>query len=129
MGRLDDALDEAFGKKKPKMVENAVDRVPNLNPPPLPYVIDDVYKTIVEKGIPKIDMDLDFNSIANSSDFQRFIVFLAKKITPDLFKGVSTRVSATKMKQQFNTKRADYKLVMNELKEKLAVKRKKVDGN
>lgn len=69
------------------------------------------------------DMGLDFYAIANSSDFQRFIVFLAKKITPELFKGVSTRVTSSVMKEQFNDTRADYRLVMAELKEKLKERR------
>lgn len=90
-----------------KMLNIAIER---LHPPPE-----------VAKG----DMDLDFSAIANSSDFQRFIVFLAKKITPGLFKGVNTRVTGEVMKQQFNSKRGDYKLVMKELKEKLKERREK----
>ena len=97
---IDELLDEAFGVERPKMVEMAIKR---LNPPP------EV----------KTDMELNFNDIANSSDFQRFVVFLAKQITPGLFKGVSTRVTSVEMKRQFNDKRADYRLVMTELKEKL----------
>ena len=98
---LKKALDEAFGPEIPKIVEVSMDR---LRPPP---------------PVEKREMDLDFNSIANSSDFQRFIVFLAKKITPGLFSSVSTRATGSKMKQQFNDTRADYRLVMLELKEKL----------
>lgn len=62
---------------------------------------------------------IDFNSIAQSSDFQRFIIYLAKKITPDIFRGVSTRVSNVRMVEQFNEKKADYRLVVKELKEVL----------
>lgn len=90
--------------KREPIVKVALER---LNPPP----------------VEKRDMDLDFYSIANSSDFQRFIVFLAKKITPGLFSGVSTRATSIKMKQQFNNTRADYRLVMSELKEKLKERR------
>ncbi len=86
--------------KKEPIVKVALER---LSPPP----------------VVKSDMELDFYAIANSSDFQRFVVFLAKKITPGLFNGVSTRVTGSKMKQQFNDTRADYRLVMTELKEKL----------
>ena len=93
-------------EEKNKMLDIALER---LRPPP----------------VEKREMDLDFNSIANSSDFQRFIVFLAKKITPGLFNGVSTRATSTKMKQQFNETRADYRLVMTELKEKLKERREK----
>lgn len=65
------------------------------------------------------EMDLDFNAIARSSDFQRFIIFLAKKITPGIFKGVNTRKSNIVMISQFNQKKADYRAVMSELKEVL----------
>ena len=113
---LDDLLDDTFGIKKPKVVETAVKR---LSPPPV---------VIIAPKIVEEEMDLNFNKIANSSDFQRFIIYLAKQISPELFKGVSTRVSAPKMKQQFNQKRAEYKLVMTELKQKLEERRAKIDG-
>lgn len=93
-------------EEKNKMLDIAIER---LHPPP----------------VVKSDMELDFYAIANSSDFQRFIVFLAKKITPGLFSGVSTRATGSKMKQQFNDTRADYRLVMKELKEKLKERREK----
>ena len=98
-------------KKDVKIVKKSVKILENLHPPP------------EAKG----DMDMDFYAIANSSDFQRFIVFLAKKITPGLFSGVSTRATSTKMKQQFNDTRGDYRLVMVELKEKLKERKERVE--
>ena len=108
---------------------------PILHPPPEP-VHDGTPMTSDERGaeLPESIMSstlndapldaqnklsLDFNKIANSSDFQRFIIYLAKKIAPLSFKGVSTRVSEKVMTQQFNRKRAEYIECMKELKEVL----------
>lgn len=79
------------------------------------------------KPTPTKEAMLDFNKIANSSDFQRFVVYLMKQTVPGLFTKVSTRVPAEKMIKQFNSTRADYKLVMNELKEKLAKRKAKIE--
>ena len=50
-------------------------------------------------------MDIDFDAISRSSDFQRFIIFLAKKIAPDVFKGIRTRTTNVKMSTDFNTRK------------------------
>ena len=79
------------------------------------------------KGIPDINkeiplhedsINIDFEGIAKSSDFQRFIVYLVKKATP-FFKGVPTRKSNKVMVQKFNQKLVDFGNVINEFKTKV----------
>ena len=135
MGKLDDVLDEVFGKKKPKIVENSIKRIKvvdpgQLNPPPaiqyeevknadirdMPYT-----KALEKRGI-------DFSYLANNSSFQRAIMEFIKKFVPGM-EAIKPRASKEVMNQSFNQNASNYREVMKELKEKLAERRKKVDGS
>ena len=76
----------------------------------------------------KIDQaeGLDYDKIANSSDFQRICVMIAKMINPEFFKSVSIRVSQPVMKEQLDNKISEYREVVNELKIVLAKRKAKI---
>ena len=77
---LGDKLDEAFGIKKPKVVENAVARVEKI-------VIDRPEETKIEAVI-----DFNFGDLADTSDFKR-LIYLA--ITGKTWRGTNVRLDST----------------------------------
>lgn len=124
MSRFDNLLDEAFGKKKPKIVENAIER---LNPPPTNYhAVDAAVHAL--SPILTTPGGIDFSYLANNSSFQRGIMEFIKKFVPGM-EAINPRGSKEVMNKSFNKNAANYKLVMSELKEKLAERRKKADEN
>lgn len=134
---LEETLDKAFGVKG-KVEAFDVWKKKQLHPPHAPTeamkkVANDRVKAkiIAEKSseyVP-LTMNIDFEAIAKTTDFQRFIIFLAKKIMPGAFLGVSTRTNKAQMTKQFNQSQIDYTLVMNEMKQVLKLRREKKELN
>ena len=150
---LKEELEKAFGKKKPKMVENAIDRAisnavdevppkfeyiitPEKLHPPKIRVLDpaliplkkDAQDAMIQATYNLQPGGIDFGYLANNSSFQRAIMEFIKKFVPG-FENVKHRGSKEVMTQSFNQNAHNYKKVMIELKEKLAERRKKVDGS
>lgn len=119
---LKEELEKAFGKKKPKIVENAIER---LNPPPTPHHAVDAQIHALQ---PITSGGIDFGYLANNSSFQRAIMEFIKKFVPGM-EAIKPRGSKEVMNKSFNQNAHNYKKVMIELKEKLAARRKKVDGS
>lgn len=95
----------------------------NLTPPKPPKIEEE------QEYTSSADISIDFNRIARSSDFQRFIVGLFKTVMPEQFRSVRTRVSKEVMSNQFNTNLQNYRDVITELKGVLAKRKKEVKKN
>lgn len=108
---LESDMEELFGFSKKEVIKKPLP----LNLPPKPTTIDQ------ETG-------LDYDKIANSSDFQRICVMIAKMINPEFFKSVSTRVSQPVMKKQLDNKISEYREVVSELKEVLAKRKARLES-
>ena len=120
---------------------NLLDKFLELEEPEEIKVKDSKPPTPVTKEAPKAPKEepiksstIDFNKIANKSYFQRFIQELMKDIIPEQFKGVDFRVSKDKALKIFDEKIGEIrrgsegamKLVVKELKEKLAEQKLKI---
>lgn len=127
MSNLDDMLDEAFGKKKPKIVEVAIKRgiLPTGQLYPPPNVVVDFSAMTGNK--PTIPGGIDFSYLANNSSFQRGIMEFIKRFVPGM-ENIKHRGSKEVMKQSFNQNAHNYKQVMTELKEKLKQRKDEIDG-
>ena len=130
MSKLDKALEKTFGKKKPKIVQNAVERLNPPPPPPIPRTPPrtEALDSMVHATYNLQPKGIDFSYLANNSSFQRAIMEFIKKFVPG-FENVKHRGSKEVMKQSFNQNAHNYQKVMIELKEKLAERRKKADGH
>lgn len=133
MPDLLDMIDEIDIEVNPP-VEKSIE-IEDLNPPPKP---------VIKK--PAKSLKIDFNKIANKAYFQRFIQNLFKDIMPEMFKGIDFRVSKDVAVEIFDNKiddinkvydaveklkqgkTGDYRIVMNELKKKLAKQKVKVEN-
>lgn len=131
LSKLDEKLEKAFGKKEVKKE----DLHPPMAPPkpiersPTPEMIKIAEERVKPMVIPH--GEIDFEAIANSSEFKRFIYYL--------FTGKTHRGTIAKLDQEIKVykkvaedvmetmrgSKSDYRMVMKELKEKLQEVREK----